>query len=79
MENMPLAPVDLPDAFAEFEVPAPQPRWSAPAPGVRQPAYGLVGVPASTVTTKDVKVAVMGFGLGALVVSLFAWLGRRRV
>ena len=77
-ESMPLSPVDLPDAFAEFEEPAPQPRWSAPAPAVRQPSYGLVGMPASTVTTRDVKLAFVSFSLGAAVVSLFTWLGCRR-
>ena len=78
IENMPLAPVDLPDPFAEFEEPAPPPRWSAPAPAVRQPSYGLVGMPASTVTTRDVKLAAIGFSLGAVLVGLISWLGRRR-
>ena len=73
----PLAPVDLP-AFEEFEPPAPAPRWSPPATAVRPPPYGLVGVPSSTVTTKDAKVAAIGFGLGALLVGLISWFGSRR-
>ena len=77
IENMPLAPVDLPDPFAEFEEPAPPPRWSAPAPAVRPPSYGLVGVPSSTVTTKDVKTFTLGATIGAAIVALFSWFGRR--
>ena len=77
LESMPLAPVDLPDAFEEIGEPVAAPRWSAPSPAAPRPAYGLVGMPATAVTTRDVKVAVVGLGLGALIVTLLSWFGRR--
>ena len=72
----PLAPVDLP-IWDEPEETMPAPRWSAPSPAAPRPAYGLVGMPATAVTTRDVKVAVVGLGLGALIVTLLSWFGRR--
>ncbi len=47
-----------------------------PPTGIK-PAYGLVGVPDQAVTTRDVKVFVGGFSLGAVVAVVFSWLGRR--
>ena len=76
-ENMPLAPVDLPTTFEELEEPLAAPRWSPPTPAVRPPSYGLVGVPSSTVTTKDVKTFTLGATIGAAIVALFSWFGRR--
>ena len=76
LDLTPLAPVDLP-AFEEFKEPAAQVRWSPPTPAAR-PAYGLVGLPASTVSTRDAKVAAIGFGLGAVLVGLLSWFGSRR-
>ena len=63
---------DMPDE------PAPTPRRSSPVSATR-PAYGLAGTPASTVRTRDVKVALVSFSLGAAVVSVLCWLARRRV
>ena len=78
MANAPLAPVDLPP----FAVPEPAPRWTPAAPrwsppADASPAYGLVGVPSSTLTMKDVKTFTLGATIGAAVVALFSWFGRR--
>ena len=79
-DSMPLAPVDLPDAFDDVpDEPAPKPRRFAPAPGAQAPAYGLVGLPASTVRTRDVKVFARGAGIGGLLAVMFSWFGRRGV
>lgn len=52
-----------------------------PAPDVpptnTRPAYGLVGVPDQAVTTRDVKVALTSFSLGALVVYFLGRFSRR--
>jgi hypothetical protein len=60
-------------AGAASEMPAP------PVPPISniKPAYGLVGVPDEAVTTRDVKTFALGAALGALVATVFSWMGRR--
>lgn len=71
----PLVPLaELPPYWDDVpEEPMPAPRWSAPAPTVRAPAYGLVGMPAQTVTTRDVKTFAFGAAVGALVAGVLSW------
>ena len=68
-----LSPIAVPDKVQE--VPSRAPRWSAPVQPAA-PAYGLVGVQASAVTTRDVKVFAIGAGIGGLLAVVFSWLGR---
>ena len=77
LDFTPLVPLaKLPPYFDEPQPPAPSPRRSSPVSATR-PAYGLVGMPASTVTTKDAKVFALGASFGAAVAALFCWLARR--
>ena len=72
----PLVPMMLPPIWDEPEEPAPTPRRPSAVSATR-PAYGLVGTPASAVTTRDVKVFAVGAGIGGLLAVVFSWLGRR--
>ncbi len=69
----PMVPMMLPPHWDEPES-FPMTRRSSPTPA--RPAYGLVGVPDQAVTTRDIKVLVGGFSLGAVVAVLFSWFGR---
>ena len=69
-----MTPMMLPPHWDEPE-PQPEPRRLSPVSA--RPAYGLVGTPASTVTTKDAKVFALGASFGAAVAALFCWLARR--
>jgi hypothetical protein len=62
----------VPDDDAPDPVPA---RATAAQP--RQP-FGLMAARPSAVTVREVKVAVVGFSLGALVASVIAWFAAPR-
>ena len=57
--------------------PAPAPRRVSAASSPARP-FGLVGVPNTTLRVRDVKVAAIGFSLGAVLVGLISWFGSRR-
>ena len=80
MDMRPLVPMMLPPHWAEPEPPAATARRSTTAPMMTPPAYGLVGVPASsTVTMRDAKVGLWGLAVGAALASALAWLARRSI
>ena len=57
---------------------APDPVSVQPTAAQPSRAFGLVAAPAHTLRVRDVKVAVVGFSLGALVASVIAWFAAPR-